>query len=74
MRDVLTYYSAAPERMIGKQIPVAGGLDITFLEPLGVVGVIVPWNYPMTIAACGLRARARSRECRRPQTRRGGLR
>jgi acyl-CoA reductase-like NAD-dependent aldehyde dehydrogenase len=39
--------------MIGKQIPVAGGLDITFLEPLGVVGVIVPWNFPMTIASWG---------------------
>ena len=53
VRDVLNYYSAAPERMIGKQIPVAGGLDVTFLEPLGVVGVIVPWNFPMTIASWG---------------------
>jgi acyl-CoA reductase-like NAD-dependent aldehyde dehydrogenase len=53
VRDVLNYYSAAPERMIGKQIPVAGGIDLTFLEPLGVVGVIVPWNFPMTIAAWG---------------------
>jgi len=53
VRDVLTYYSAAPERMIGMQIPVAGGLDVTFLEPLGVVGVIVPWNFPMTIASWG---------------------
>ena len=53
VRDVLTYYAGAPERMIGKQIPVAGGLDITFLEPLGVVGVIVPWNFPMTIASWG---------------------
>jgi acyl-CoA reductase-like NAD-dependent aldehyde dehydrogenase len=53
VRDVLNYYSAAPERMIGKQIPVAGGLDLTFLEPLGVVGVIVPWNFPMTIASWG---------------------
>jgi len=53
VRDVLQYYSAAPERMIGQQIPVAGGVDITFLEPLGVVGIIVPWNYPMTIAAWG---------------------
>jgi acyl-CoA reductase-like NAD-dependent aldehyde dehydrogenase len=50
VRDVLTYYSAAPERLIGKQIPVAGGVDITFHEPLGVVGVIVPWNFPMPIA------------------------
>ncbi|MCU1535452.1 MAG: aldehyde dehydrogenase [Glaciihabitans sp.] len=53
VRDVLTYYSAAPERMMGRQIPVAGGLDVTFLEPLGVVGIIVPWNFPMTIAAWG---------------------
>ncbi|CAN5280278.1 aldehyde dehydrogenase family protein [soil metagenome] len=51
--DVLTYYSAAPERLIGKQIPVGGGIDVTFLEPYGVVGVIVPWNFPMTIAAWG---------------------
>ncbi|GAA3742127.1 aldehyde dehydrogenase family protein [Leifsonia bigeumensis] len=53
VRDVLNYYSAAPERMLGQQIPVAGGLDVTFLEPLGVVGVIVPWNFPMTIASWG---------------------
>jgi acyl-CoA reductase-like NAD-dependent aldehyde dehydrogenase len=53
VRDVLEYYSAAPERMLGRQIPVAGGIDVTFLEPLGVVGVIVPWNFPMTIASWG---------------------
>jgi len=53
VRDVLNYYAAAPERMIGKTIPVAGGIDVTFLEPLGVVGIIVPWNFPMTIAAWG---------------------
>ncbi len=53
VRDVLNYYAAAPERMLGKQIPVAGGLDVTFLEPLGVVGIIVPWNFPMTIASWG---------------------
>jgi acyl-CoA reductase-like NAD-dependent aldehyde dehydrogenase len=53
VRDVLNYYAAAPERMIGKQIPVAGGINVTFLEPLGVVGVIVPWNFPMTIASWG---------------------
>ena len=53
VRDVLNYYAAAPERMIGRQIPVAGGLDVTFLEPLGVVGIIVPWNFPMTIASWG---------------------
>ena len=53
VRDVLNYYAAAPERMIGKTIPVAGGIDVTFLEALGVVGIIVPWNFPMTIAAWG---------------------
>jgi acyl-CoA reductase-like NAD-dependent aldehyde dehydrogenase len=53
VRDVLQYYSASPERLSGKQIPVAGGLDITFNEPLGVVGVITPWNFPMTIASWG---------------------
>jgi acyl-CoA reductase-like NAD-dependent aldehyde dehydrogenase len=53
VRDVLTYYAAAPERLFGQQIPVAGGIDITFHEPLGVVGVIVPWNFPMPIAGWG---------------------
>lgn len=53
VRDVLTYYSAAPERLFGTQIPVAGGVDVTFKEPLGVVGVIVPWNFPMPIAGWG---------------------
>jgi acyl-CoA reductase-like NAD-dependent aldehyde dehydrogenase len=53
VRDVLNYYAGAPERMIGQQIPVAGGMDVTFHEPLGVIGVIVPWNFPMTIASWG---------------------
>jgi acyl-CoA reductase-like NAD-dependent aldehyde dehydrogenase len=53
VRDVLNYYAAAPERLSGQQIPVAGGVDITFKEPLGVVGVIVPWNFPMPIAGWG---------------------
>ncbi|MFT4285079.1 MAG: aldehyde dehydrogenase family protein [Protaetiibacter sp.] len=53
VRDVLNYYAAAPERLIGQQIPVAGGIDVTFHEPIGVVGVIVPWNFPMTIASWG---------------------
>ena len=51
--NVLNYYSAAPERLFGRQIPVANGVDITFKEPLGVVGVIVPWNFPMPIAGWG---------------------
>ena len=54
VRDVLDYFSAAPERLFGRQIPVAGGLDVTFKEPLGVVGIIVPWNFPMPIAGWGL--------------------
>ena len=53
VRDVLDYYSAAPERLFGRQIPVSGGVDVTFKEPLGVVGVIVPWNFPMPIAGWG---------------------
>jgi acyl-CoA reductase-like NAD-dependent aldehyde dehydrogenase len=53
VRDVLSYYSAAPERLVGKQIPVAGGIDVTYKEPLGVVGIIVPWNFPMPIAGWG---------------------
>jgi len=53
VRDVLHYYAATPERLLGRQIPVPGGIDVTFHEPLGVVGVIVPWNFPMPIAAWG---------------------
>jgi acyl-CoA reductase-like NAD-dependent aldehyde dehydrogenase len=53
VRDVLNYYSAAPERLLGQQIPVAGGVNMTFHEPFGVVGVIVPWNFPMPIAGWG---------------------
>jgi acyl-CoA reductase-like NAD-dependent aldehyde dehydrogenase len=51
--NVLNYYSAAPERLFGKQIPVPGGVNVTFAEPLGVVSVIVPWNFPMPIAGWG---------------------
>ncbi|HWS31227.1 MAG TPA: aldehyde dehydrogenase family protein [Actinoplanes sp.] len=53
VRDVLNYYAGAPERLSGRQIPVAGGVDVTFHEPLGVVGIIVPWNFPMPIAGWG---------------------
>ena len=53
VRDVLDYYAGAPERLFGRQIPVAGGIDVTFAEPVGVVGVIVPWNFPMPIAGWG---------------------
>ena len=53
VRDVLQFYSASPERLSGKQIPVAGGLDVTFNEPMGVIGIITPWNFPMPIASWG---------------------
>src|SRR5450755_2207019 len=54
VRDVLLYYSAAPERLCGQQIPVPGGLNVTFCEPVGVVGLIVPWNFPMPILSWGM--------------------
>jgi acyl-CoA reductase-like NAD-dependent aldehyde dehydrogenase len=49
--DVFDYYAGAPERLLGDTIPVAGGVDMTFREPLGVVGLITPWNFPLTIAS-----------------------
>lgn len=49
--ECFRYYSGAPERLLGKTIPVAGGTDFTFREPLGVVGLIVPWNFPLVIAS-----------------------
>ncbi len=49
--DTFRYYAAAPERLVGQTIPVAGGVDMTFHEPLGVVGLIVPWNFPLLIAS-----------------------
>ncbi|GAB2592804.1 aldehyde dehydrogenase family protein [Microlunatus antarcticus] len=50
---VLEYYAGTPERQFGRQIPVPGGVDVTFHEPVGVVGIIVPWNFPMLIASWG---------------------
>jgi len=49
--DVFNYYAGAPERLLGDTIPVAGGIDMTFREPLGVVGLITPWNFPIAIAS-----------------------
>jgi acyl-CoA reductase-like NAD-dependent aldehyde dehydrogenase len=49
--ETYRYYAGAPERLHGRTIPVAGGVDMTFREPLGVVGLIVPWNFPLTIAS-----------------------
>ncbi|NLS09646.1 aldehyde dehydrogenase [Nesterenkonia sp. MY13] len=54
VRDVLRYYAAAPERLFGRQIPVEGGINITYQEPVGVVGIIVPWNFPMPITGWGM--------------------
>jgi acyl-CoA reductase-like NAD-dependent aldehyde dehydrogenase len=49
--DTFRYYAGAPERLLGDTIPVSGGVDMTFREPLGVVGLITPWNFPLTIAS-----------------------
>jgi acyl-CoA reductase-like NAD-dependent aldehyde dehydrogenase len=49
--DTFRYYAGAPERLLGKTIPVTGGIDVTFREPLGVVGLITPWNFPLVIAS-----------------------
>ncbi|MEV0163757.1 aldehyde dehydrogenase family protein [Nonomuraea fuscirosea] len=54
VRDVLHFYAGAPERDHGRQIPVPGGVNLTFQEPLGVVGIIVPWNFPMVIMTWGM--------------------
>jgi len=49
--DVFNYYAGAPERLLGNTIPVGGGVDMTFREPLGVVALIVPWNFPIAITS-----------------------
>jgi betaine-aldehyde dehydrogenase len=48
--ETFRYYAGGPERNTGRTIPVSGGVDMTFREPLGVVGLITPWNFPLTIA------------------------
>ena len=48
--ETLGYYAGAPERLLGDSIPVSGGQAFTVREPLGVVGLIVPWNFPLVIA------------------------
>ena len=48
--DTIGYYAGAPERLLGDTIPVSGGQAFTVREPLGVVGLIVPWNFPLVIA------------------------
>ncbi|OKI31930.1 aldehyde dehydrogenase [Streptomyces sp. TSRI0281] len=54
VRDLLDFAAGGVERLSGRQIPVPGGIDFTLLEPLGVIGVIAPWNFPMPIAAWGV--------------------
>nr|WP_139007265.1 aldehyde dehydrogenase family protein [Arthrobacter crystallopoietes] len=49
--ETFRYYAAGPERLTGQTIPVAGGVNMTFHEPIGVVALITPWNYPMSIAS-----------------------
>ena len=49
--DTFRYYAGAPERLLGDTIPVSGGVNMTFREPLGVIGLIVPWNFPLQIAS-----------------------
>ncbi len=49
--DVFHYYAGAVEKHFGETIPVAGGVDFTFHEPLGVVGLITPWNFPLMLAS-----------------------
>ncbi len=49
--ESFNYYAGAPERLLGETIPVAGGVDMTFREPLGVCALITPWNFPLAIAA-----------------------
>jgi len=49
--QVFHYYAGAIDKHFGETIPVAGGVDLTFREPLGVVGLIVPWNFPLNIAS-----------------------
>ena len=63
--DTFRYYAGAPERLLGDTIPVAGGQAFTVREPLGVVGLITPWNFPLTIAAGSSRRRSRpaTRSC-----------
>ena len=49
--EVFHFYAGAVDKHHGETIPVAGGVDVTFREPLGVVGLIVPWNFPLNIAS-----------------------
>ena len=68
--DTFRYYAAGPERNLGDTIPVAGGVGMTFREPLGVVGLITPWNFPLDDRGVEARARAGGRQHGRAQARR----
>ncbi|HEY8921974.1 MAG TPA: aldehyde dehydrogenase family protein [Candidatus Limnocylindria bacterium] len=49
---VFEYYAGAANKLFGETIPVSRpGLDFTLREPIGVVGLIVPWNFPMNMAS-----------------------
>ena len=63
--EVFHYYAGAVDKHFGETIPVAGGVDLTFREPLGVVGLIVPWNFPSTSppGSSGRRSRAGTPSC-----------
>ena len=67
--DTFRYYAGAPERLLGDTIPVSGGVNMTFREPLGVVGLIVPWNFPLQIAAWKMAPGAGRRQHGRPEAR-----
>lgn len=54
VRDLLYYFGGGVERLTGQQIPVQGGIDLTLHEPLGVIGLITPWNFPFVVACRGL--------------------
>ena len=49
--EVFHFYAGAVDKHYGETIPVTGGVDLTFREPLGVVGLIVPWNFPIAISS-----------------------
>ncbi len=49
--EVLYFYAGAVDKHRGATVPVAGGVDMTFHEPLGVVGAIIPWNFPIAITS-----------------------
>ena len=65
--QVFHFYAGAVDKFHGETIPVAGGVDMTFREPLGVVGLITPWNFPLNIASWKLGPRARVRQHGRAQ-------